>query len=110
VTAKTVDHGPNCIACHDPEQARGLIAAERAGLDSEAACAAEHRKAGEDARQRYLTPGLTDEEFMQAQTLMRRELGTANAIQQGVNFQRAHLDRVEAAHPALRAQEGANYV
>jgi hypothetical protein len=96
-----IDHGPNCIACHDPEQARQLIAADRAGLDAETARAAEHQRAGEEARQRYLTPGLTDSEFAEAQTLMHHELGTANAIAQDVLMHRAHLDRVEAAHPSL---------
>ena len=110
MTAKTVDHGPDCIACHDPAEARRLIAKERAELDAETARAAEHRKASEEARHWYLTPGLTDEQFIEAQTLMRRELGTANAIAQGVLVGRAHLDRVEAAHPSLRVQEGADRV
>lgn len=91
-------HGPNCLACTDPETARRQIAADRAELDTHAARAAAHREAGEAARREYLTPGIDDATLTAAQQRMLDELGAANGIAQAVRMHRAHLDRIEAAH------------
>lgn len=99
---KSVNHGPKCIACTNPAEARRGIAAERAALDEQAARAARHRAAGEAAREENQRADVDSPEFAETQARMIRELGTANAILQGVRMYRAHLDRVEAAHPALR--------
>jgi hypothetical protein len=97
-----IDHGPKCIACTNPAEARRGIAAERAALDEQAALAARHRAAGEAAREENRRADVDSPEFAETQARMIRELGTANAILQGVRMYRAHLDRVEAAHPAVR--------
>ena len=97
------DHGPDCWACTDPAAAAQHIAAERADLDVEAARAREHRATGEalDARSRdNLIAGRHDA----AAALYGRalqHLQVANALASGVGFSRAHLARVEAAHPKV---------
>lgn len=97
----TPKHGPNCIACTDPTQAREQIAADRAALDLEAARAKAHREAGEAAREEEYQTLISGGDTTDARNRMLYELGTANAIQDRVNFHRAHLDRVENAHPRL---------
>lgn len=106
---KTVSHGPDCLACTDPAEAARQIAAERAELDVEAARASRHREAGERARRDHLALLLAGSpQAGEAQSRMLRDLGAANAIATGVRMRRAHLRRVEAAHPPLtRAAEGA---
>lgn len=108
MTTKSVNHGPKCLACIDPGEARRQIAAERAALDREATRAAERRKTGEAAREQALQATVGSREYESALLRVQYELGTANALAQNVRMHRAHLDRVEAAHPALRARKGAD--
>lgn len=82
-------HGPTCLACTDPAEAARQIAAARARLDAEAARARDHRAKGEAA---------------QNQVEKLHHLGAANAIASGIRMERAHLNRVEAAHPKLREE------
>lgn len=97
-TKKNRSHGPSCIACNEPNQFRQYVAEDRAALDKEAARAAAHREAGEIARWECQQATFGTPEFTETQERMIYELGKANAIAQGVMMQRAHLDRVEAAH------------
>lgn len=98
-----VDHGPDCIACTDPAEAARQIAAERAELDSWAEFGRGRRAEGERAREasmKLLIAGdRAESELEDARSL--HELRAANAIACNVRFGRAHLDRVEAAHPQL---------
>lgn len=99
---KNPDHGPDCTACHNPGEASLQIASHRAELDTYAARARRHREAGEAAREQLRSTDIGSPEYAEVQERMLTELGDANAIAQSVMFHRAHLDRVEAAHPALR--------
>lgn len=97
------DHGPDCIACTDPAAAARQIAAERAELDTWAKRGRDRRAEGERAEQqsrKLLIAGDrdgADREYARA----HHELQAANAIACNVRFGRAHLERVEAAHPGL---------
>lgn len=96
-------HGPGCYACADPDGAARQLAAERAEIEAAQARARRHRQWGEWIRTKfYLFAGATDQhEFELVQALMLHHLTAANAIASAAGFDRAHLDRVEAAHPEL---------
>jgi hypothetical protein len=99
----STDHGPDCIACSDPAAAARQIAAERAELDAWAERGRRRRAEGERAREaslKLLVAGDRDgSDREEARAL--HELRAANAIACNVRMGRAHLDRVEAAHPHL---------
>ena len=98
------DHGPDCIACTDPAEAARQIAAERAELDTWAERGQARRTEGERARKasmKLLIAGNRDESDLE-DARAQHELRAANAIACNVRMGRAHLDRVEAAHPQLR--------
>jgi hypothetical protein len=99
---KSRDHGPNCIACNEPEKFRQYVAEDRAALDKQAARAGAHREAGEAAREEHRQAAVGTPEFAETQQRMLYELGAANGLAQGVMMQRAHLDRVVAAHGGER--------
>ena len=98
-----VDHGPDCIACTDPAAAVRQIAEQRAELDAWAKRSRDRRAEGERAERqsrRLLAAGDregADREYARA----HHELQAANAIACDIRFGRAHLERVEAAHPGL---------
>ncbi|WP_119728356.1 hypothetical protein [Thermomonospora amylolytica] len=95
---RDIGHGPHCVACQHPEQVGQLLAEHRAALDRYAARARLYRQLGEAFRERTLTTRATDPRWPRFQELMLRFLGDANAIASRVMSDRAHLDRVEAAH------------
>lgn len=99
----SADHGPTCIACTDPDEARRQIAAHRAELDTYAGRGRQHREAGEASREQLNNTDVDSSEYAEIQERMLDELGDANAIGESVMFHRAHLARVEAAHAALAA-------
>ena len=104
-----LDHGPDCYACADPAGAAQQIAAERADLDAEAAAARELRAAGERLAAKYWRPSdLSAEDWQAVQFVVNARLEIANVAASNVRFARAHLARVEAAHPRLRAAEEAS--
>jgi hypothetical protein len=100
----STDHGPDCYACTDPAGAAQQIAAERAELNAWAERGRQRRAEGERARKaslKLLVGGDRDGADHE-EALMLHELRAANAIACDVRFVRAHLNRVEAAHPAVR--------
>lgn len=99
---KRVDHGPRCIACTDPAEAARQIAVQRAQLDVEAEAARQCREHSDRVKAEwYHRPGLSAADFGAVQSLVIEAARTANVIMQGVLVRRGHLDRVEAAHPAV---------
>ena len=97
------DHGPDCIACTDPALAAAHITARRAKLDDEAAAVREIRESVDELRAKYPpSADLAPDDAQAVQDVIRMRCGIANAAQLTVNQTRAHLDRVEAAHPQLR--------
>lgn len=98
MTTKNRGHGQSCIACNDPGGFRRILAEDRIALDEQAARAQAHREAGEAAREEHRKATVGTPEFAETQQRMLYELGAANGIAQGVMMQRAHLDRVVAAH------------
>lgn len=99
----STDHGPDCFACADPVEAARQIAAERAELNAWAERSRQRRAEGERANEaslKLLAAGDragADREYARA----HHELQAANAIACNVRFGRAHLKRVEAAHPQV---------
>jgi hypothetical protein len=103
-----VDHGPDCYACTDPAGAARQIAEERTDLDAEAAAAVELRAAGERLAAEYPRPSdLSADDWQAVQDVVRARLEIANVAACSVRFARAHLNRVEAAHPALHREAAA---
>lgn len=102
-TAGRLAHGDTCYACTDPAAAARQMAAERAELDAEAIRAYEHRAAGEAFQTRARDNLIAGRPAASAALDMRalQHLQLANALASGVRISRAHLDRVEAAHPNL---------
>jgi hypothetical protein len=100
----SIDHGPDCYACTDPVGAARQIAAERAELDAWAERGRRRRAEGERAREaslKLLVAGDRDGADRE-EARMLHELRAANAIACDIRFRRAHLNRVEEAHPAVR--------
>ena len=98
------DHGPTCYACTDPAGAARQIAAERAELDEWAERSRQRRAEGERALQTSLDLLVAGDRDAAEREYARalHELRVASAIASDVGFSRAHLDRVEAAHPAVK--------
>ena len=101
---RVTDHGPTCYACTDPAGAARQIAAERAELDEWAERSRQRRAEGERALQASLDLLVAGDRDAAEREYARalHELRVANAIASDVGFSRAHLDRVEAAHPAVK--------
>lgn len=103
-TAGRLRHGDACYACADPAGAARQMAAEHAALDFEATRAREHRLAGESmdrrARDNLIAGRGSAAELLDARAILHLQL--ANALACAVRFDRAQLERVAAAHPAVR--------
>lgn len=97
-------HGPDCYACADPAGAAEQMTTERAALETEATRAREHRAAGEAlearARDNLIAGRRAASAALDARALQHLQL--ANALASGVRFDWARLERVVAAHPAVR--------
>lgn len=99
-----MSHGPGCLACNDPATAAARIAAEHAELDALAEQSRQRRAEGRRADQASLDLLVAGDRARADAERARalHELQAANAIASEVRFGRAHLARVEAAHPHLR--------
>ena len=97
-------HGPDCYACTNPAAAAKQLAADRAALDADATRAREHRAAAEALTARALDNLVAGRPDAATALDARAHLHfqAANAIASGIGFSRAHLDRVQAAHPDVR--------
>jgi hypothetical protein len=103
---KKVDHGSDCVACTDPEEAARQRETQRVLIAEALEHSRERRRAGEALQEQWRVINVEDPRWAELKEKMLTEFGEANAIATAALMRRGHLKNIEQAHGITRPEPG----